>query len=106
MRGSAPAEPKPLEETLSVSAEAHFRAELWFSLGEYDFKHKVAKAWLQHRKNPNTPNHCKRYFLELAKITVKMYIFVMSKTSLKGSFNVLAIINVKMYILNGIQLHI
>ena len=23
---------------------------LWFSLGEYDFKHKVAKAWLQHRK--------------------------------------------------------
>ena len=51
MRGTTPAEPKPLEETLSVSAEAHFRAELWFSLGEYDFKHKVAKSWLQHRKS-------------------------------------------------------
>jgi len=51
MRGTTPAEPKPLEETLSVAAEAHIRAELWFSLGEYDFKHKVAKAWLQHRKS-------------------------------------------------------
>jgi hypothetical protein len=50
MRGSTPAEIKPLEDALSVSAEAHFRAELWFSLGEHDFKHKVAKAWLQHRK--------------------------------------------------------
>jgi hypothetical protein len=50
MLGTTPAEPKPLEDTLSVSAEAHFRAELWFSLGEYDFKHEVAKAWLQHRK--------------------------------------------------------
>jgi len=50
MRGTTPAAPQPLEDTLSVAAEAHFRAELWFSLGEYDFKHKVAKAWLQHRK--------------------------------------------------------
>ena len=51
MRGTTPAAPQPLEDTLSVAAEAHFRAELWFSLGEYDFKHKVAKAWLQHRKS-------------------------------------------------------
>ena len=51
MRGTTPAEPKPLEATSSVSAEAHFRAELWFSLGEFDFKHKVARSWLQRRKS-------------------------------------------------------
>ena len=51
LRGTTPADPKPLEVTLSVSAEAHFRAELWFSLAEYDFGHKVAKSWLKHRKS-------------------------------------------------------
>ena len=62
MRGTTPVEPKPLEDTLSVAAEAHFRAELWFSLGEYDFKHKVAKAWLQHRKS--TWQKCCKFVFE------------------------------------------
>jgi len=37
-----------LEELLSVGAETHLRAELWYSLSEYDFVHNIGR---EHRED-------------------------------------------------------
>ena len=38
-----------LEELLSVAAETHLRAELWYSLSEYDFNHNIVRARREER---------------------------------------------------------
>ena len=38
-----------LEELLSVSADTHLRAELWYSLSEYDFAHNIGREHREER---------------------------------------------------------
>ena len=51
MRGTDVAEDEiaRIEDMLSVGAETHLRAELWYSLSEYDFHHNIGRSHREER---------------------------------------------------------
>jgi hypothetical protein len=51
LRGTSQVGISPIENLVTLSHEAHFRLELWFSLTAQSFRHDNAKAASEERKN-------------------------------------------------------